>query len=112
MLTEVNYFCMRIWFKQTIIFMNKLNSFSLIGLFVIAFSLISCNKENPDSLVQEMDVITTGLTISQAEELANLFAPLLDSNVKPDLDSGYDVYLTSVPKMYINLSRYEMPTNN
>lgn len=67
--------------------MNTLNKLSFIGLFAVALSLISCNKEEPEPVVPETDVVSTGLTISQAEELANLFAPLLDSNVKPDAET-------------------------
>ena len=47
----------------------------------MALGLISCNKESPDPVMSETEMASTGLTISQAEELANLFAPLLDSNV-------------------------------
>ena len=84
--------------------MNTLNKLSFIGLFAVALGLISCNKESPDPVMSETEMASTGLTISQAEELANLFAPLLDSNG--------DLYLKRLPKMYINLSRYEMPANN
>lgn len=67
--------------------MNTLNKLSFIGLFAVALGLISCNKESPDPVMSETEMASTGLTISQAEELANLFAPLLDSNVKPDVET-------------------------
>lgn len=67
--------------------MNTLNKLSFIGLFAVALSLTSCNKEGQEPVVPETDVASNGLTISQAEELANLFAPLLDSNVKPDVET-------------------------
>lgn len=67
--------------------MNTLKKLSFIGLFAAALGLISCNKENPDPVMSETEMASTGLTISQAEELANLFAPLLDSNVKPDVET-------------------------
>lgn len=67
--------------------MNTINKLSFIGLFAVALGLISCNKESPDPVMSETEMASTGLTISQAEELANLFAPLLDSNVKPDVET-------------------------
>ena len=83
----VNNSSLRIWSKPNTNFMNTLNKLSFIGLFAVALSLISCNKESPESVMSETEIASTGLTISQAEELANLFAPLLDSNVKPDVET-------------------------
>lgn len=71
--------------------MNTLNKLSFIGLFAVALGLISCNKESPDQ--------------------GNGWYCATDDGYWSSLDYG-DLYLKRLPKMYINLSRYEMPANN